>query len=84
MHFSLVVGQRFQIAIGHEANGKLDFPVPEPNGPELHVLSRDDATVTYLANESGTTRLIAHRTIYCARPGPKIKSCPVAVVHVRR
>jgi hypothetical protein len=82
IRFSLAVGARFRIEIGHEQSGVLDFPVPMPAGTEVRRVSRHGATVTYQARATGTTRLIAHHTRFCDRPGPRIGSCTAAVVRV--
>ena len=82
MRFSVTVGQRFAIEIGHEESGALDFPIPAPDGPEVQTVGRDGASVTYVARSSGMTRLVAHHTRYCVASSGRIASCVVAAVRV--
>jgi hypothetical protein len=82
IRFSISVGGRFEIEIGHEESGALDFPVPEPAGTGIRRLSRQGASVTYEARSRGTSRLIAHHTVFCIGADPRIGSCTVAVIRI--
>jgi hypothetical protein len=76
-------GQRLSVEITHEQNGRLDFPIPTPTTGAIKVLSRSGASVTYEAVSTGTERLVAHHTQFCAVLDPRIGSCTALVVHIR-
>lgn len=80
--FAIVVGVRFTITIGHEASGRLDFPIPAPVGDAVRRLDRHRATISYQAEHAGTTGLIARHTQVCNGSG-RVSSCLVAVINVK-
>ena len=76
-------GQRLSVEIAHEQNGRLDFPIPTPTTGAIKILSRSGASVTYDAVSTGTERLVAHHTQFCAARDPRIGSCTALVLHIR-
>lgn len=76
------VGRRFSVRIGHELDGRLDFPVPAPAGPGVRLLGRRGSTARYVARTAGTTVLLSRHTRYCANADPRIATCPVLRVRV--
>jgi hypothetical protein len=74
--------QRLSVEITREQNGRLDFPIPTPTTAAITILSRSGASVTYQAVSTGTDRLVAHHTQFCAGLDPRIGSCPALVVHI--
>jgi len=79
--FSIAAGARFTITIGHEASGRLDFPIPAPNGTGIRRLARHGAAVAYQARAAGITELVAHHTRFC-NGSDRVSSCLVAVITV--
>jgi hypothetical protein len=75
-------GQALSVEITHEQNGRLDFPIPRPTTGAIKILSRSGASVTYQAVSTGTERLVAHHTQFCAALDPRIGSCTALVVHI--
>lgn len=75
-------GQRLSVEITHEQNGRLVFPIPTPTTAAIRIVSRSGASVTYEAVLTGTTRLVAHHTQFCAALDPRIGNCAVLVVRV--
>jgi hypothetical protein len=76
-------GQRLSVEIAHEQNGRLDFPIPTPTTGAIKILSLSGASVTYEAVSTGTERLLAHHTQFCAARDPRIGSCTALVVHIK-
>jgi hypothetical protein len=79
--FSIAAGARFTITVGHEATGRLDFPIPAPHGTGIRRLARHGAAVAYQARAAGTTQLVAHHTRFC-NDTDRVSSCLVAVITV--
>jgi hypothetical protein len=75
-------GQRLSVEITHEPSGRLDFPIPTPTTGAIKILSRSGASVHYQALSTGTERLVAHHTQFCAAHDPRIGSCTALVVHI--
>lgn len=75
-------GQRFSVEITHEQDGRLDFPIPRPTTPAIKIRSRSGSAVTYQAVSTGTARLVAHHTQFCARLDPQVGNCTALVVHI--
>jgi hypothetical protein len=75
-------GQRLSVEIMHEQNGRLDFPTPTPSNAAIKILSRSGASVTYQAVLTGTTRLVAHHTRFCAALDPRIGNCTALTVRI--
>lgn len=76
-------GQRLSVEITHEQDGRLDFPIPTPTTGAIKILSRSGASVTYQTVSTGTERLVAHHTQFCAALDPRIGSCTALLVHVQ-
>lgn len=75
-------GQRLSVEITHEQSGRLDFPIPTPTTGAVKILSRSGASVTYQTVSTGTARLVAHHTQFCAALDPRIGNCTALVVRV--
>jgi hypothetical protein len=75
-------GQRLSVKITGEQNGHLDFPVPTPTTAAIKILARSGGSVTYQAVSTGTARLVAHRTQFCAALDPRIGDCTALVVRI--
>jgi hypothetical protein len=76
-------GQRLEVEITHEQDGRLDFPVPTPTTAAIQILSRSGSSVTYQAVLTGTARLVAHHTQFCAALDPRVGDCAALMVHVK-
>ena len=77
-------GQRLSVEITHEQDGRLDFPIPRPTTAAIKILSRSGSSVTYQAVSTGTARLVAHHTQFCAALDPRIGDCTALVVRIER
>ena len=79
-------GQTFSVVISRDAGDgqKLVYPVPQPSGPSIEVVSKDQASgrVTYRAAQPGRVVLVAHHTRFCLGIDPKVGSCPALAVTV--
>jgi len=76
------VGSVFYIRIAHEADGGLDFPVPEPSDRRIRLVTRHGPVAQYQARAEGTSELVAYETVFCAGIDPKLGSCAAARVTV--
>lgn len=76
-------GQRLTAEVTHEQDGRLDFPVPTPTTAAIKILSRSAASATYQAELTGTARLVAHHTQFCAGLDPRVGDCTALVVRVK-
>jgi hypothetical protein len=75
-------GRRLSVEITHEQNGRLDFPIPTPTTAAIKILSRSEASVSYQAVSTGTGRLVAHHTQFCAALDPRIGNCTALMVRI--
>jgi hypothetical protein len=75
-------GETFSVQITSEQSGALDFPLPQPTGPAVQLLSLDHGTATYRAVQTGRALLVAYHTQFCFRIDPKVGNCAALAVRV--
>lgn len=74
------VGTDFEVQVGHEMDGSLDFPVPDSTSGVVVRTGRDGFTVHYRATSPGSAYLVARGTPYCEQP--RRASCRIVKVIV--
>lgn len=74
---TVTVGTDFEVQVGHEMDGSLDFPVPDSTSGAVVRTGGDGSTVYYRATAAGTAYLVARGTPFCERFDPKKGSCRI-------
>ncbi len=77
MRFSLAVRHQFQIEIGHEESGALDFPVPEPAGPSVRVRHLSSGTHRHGASYRAPHPVLPRNRSTSALMHSRDRSCDV-------